>query len=321
MQMRCFEIDHEGRLAAVDFDGAVESWRTGGGPFWLDIESSDHIDQKRVLSDVGIAEELADELLRSGNAARVLPLDEALFFELPTRVLADPPELKSALFVCFDRLLVTLRGEPSTDSTAIIEDVVKRLTVRERSSSWLVCALLVELSIDLHHRTSELREQAATISRRMDADPEAIELQVILDLKRQLVDLDAVADERGVVMDMLEPFEHPAVDLTGFVDQLRVARVNTTATSRRLDRLDRRAADLQLRYDAYQQEKTNRRLGRLTIISAIFLPLTLVAGIYGMNFNDMPELRQPFGYPLALGAMGLIAIGMIWWFRVRGWMD
>ena len=321
MQMKCLEIDHEGRLAAVEFDGAVERWRAGGGPFWIDVESPDRADQARVLSDVGLAEDLADELLRSGNAARVLPLDEALFFEFPTRVLGDPPELMSASFVCFDRLVVTLRGGGSTDSAAIVESLVKRLMIRERSTSSLVFALLVELSIDLRHRTSALREQTVTFSRRMDANPEAIELQEILDLKREIVDLDAVADERGAVMDMLESVEHPTFDLTALVDQVRVARGNTAATSRRIDRLDRRAGDLQLRYDAHQQEKMNRRLSRLTIISAVFLPLTLIAGIYGMNFVDMPELQHPLGYPLALGAMAAVAVGMIWWFRARGWMD
>ena len=210
MQMKCLEIDREGRLAAVEFDGAVERWRTGGGPFWIDVESLDRTDRARILSDVGLAEELADELLRSGNAARVLPLDEALFLEFPTRVLGDPPELMSVSFVCFDRLVVTFRGAGPTDSAAIVEDLVKRLIVRERSTAALVGAVLVELAIDLRHRTSALREQTVTFSRRMDADPEAIELQEILDLKREIVDLDAVADERGAVMDMLESIEHPA---------------------------------------------------------------------------------------------------------------
>lgn len=65
----------------------------------------------------------------------------------------------------------------------------------------------------------------------------------------------------------------------------------------------------------------NRRLSRLTIISAIFLPLTLLAGIYGMNFDFMPELHHPYGYFLALGVMLLTAIGMGWWFRAKGWME
>ena len=54
----------------------------------------------------------------------------------------------------------------------------------------------------------------------------------------------------------------------------------------------------------------NRRLGMLTILSAIFMPITLMAGIWGMNFENMPELGLEFGYPLGLGAMAVVAIGM-----------
>ena len=58
----------------------------------------------------------------------------------------------------------------------------------------------------------------------------------------------------------------------------------------------------------------------LTIFSAIVLPLSLVAGIYGMNFEHMPELREPWGYPVVLGGMAALAIGMLLWFRRKGWL-
>jgi len=71
----------------------------------------------------------------------------------------------------------------------------------------------------------------------------------------------------------------------------------------------------------YEQEKTNRRLGMLTILSAIFMPMTLLAGIWGMNFVTMPELDYPYGYPMALGALLLVGLGMFLFFRRRGWFN
>ena len=50
------------------------------------------------------------------------------------------------------------------------------------------------------------------------------------------------------------------------------------------------------------------------------MPLTLLAGIWGMNFEFMPELRYRYGYPSALGAMALVAGGLYWTFRSRGWL-
>ncbi len=321
MNWTCFEVDDSGHLSAVECASVVGRWREGDGPFWIDVESPDRDERARVLSDLGLGQDSVDELMEGGHAPRVLPIDEALCFEFPTQISGDPPELKSALFVCFDRLVVTLHALPSRVSAESDAKLPNSIHLEERSTSDLVCALLIASSIDLRRRCAELREAVVVLSRLMDVDPRAVDLEQILDLKRQVVDLDGVTEERAVILEMVGSTKHPAVDLAQAVEQSRVAVGNTAATARRLDRLDRRAGDLQARYDSFLQEKTNRRLSRLTIISAIFLPLTLIAGIYGMNFERMPELRYPLGYPLALGGMGLVAAGMFLWFRSKGWME
>jgi magnesium transporter len=58
----------------------------------------------------------------------------------------------------------------------------------------------------------------------------------------------------------------------------------------------------------------------LTLISTIMLPLTFIAGIYGMNFEHMPELQWEYGYFLTLGAMFAVALGLVAYFRKRGWI-
>lgn len=58
----------------------------------------------------------------------------------------------------------------------------------------------------------------------------------------------------------------------------------------------------------------------LTIIATIFIPLTFIAGIYGMNFKFMPELEWYWSYPIVLGFMGLIFIGMLFYFKKKRWI-
>jgi magnesium transporter len=58
----------------------------------------------------------------------------------------------------------------------------------------------------------------------------------------------------------------------------------------------------------------------LTLVGTIFIPLTFVVGIYGMNFDYMPELRMRLGYPVVMGGMLLLAVAMLAWFRVKGWL-
>lgn len=73
-------------------------------------------------------------------------------------------------------------------------------------------------------------------------------------------------------------------------------------------------------YYSIINNRMNSVMKTLTIVSAIFIPLTFIAGIYGMNFVNMPELRSPTGYFWVLFIMAVIAIGEIIYFKRRGWM-
>jgi magnesium transporter len=70
---------------------------------------------------------------------------------------------------------------------------------------------------------------------------------------------------------------------------------------------------------AAQTHKMNEIMKTLTIISVIFIPLTFIVGVYGMNFDIMPELRYQNGYYVVIGFMLLIVIGMIFYFKRRNW--
>jgi magnesium transporter len=66
--------------------------------------------------------------------------------------------------------------------------------------------------------------------------------------------------------------------------------------------------------------RLNEIMKVLTIISTIFMPLSFIAGVYGMNFHKMPELGWKMGYPLSLGLMAAVAIGQLVYFRRKGWL-
>ncbi|MEK4082255.1 magnesium/cobalt transporter CorA [Solibacillus sp. FSL K6-1126] len=78
-------------------------------------------------------------------------------------------------------------------------------------------------------------------------------------------------------------------------------------------------ADIRDSYLSLNSHQTNRVMKILTIITSIFAPLTFIAGIYGMNYENMPELTWKYGYFLTLGLMGITGISMFIWFKRRGW--
>jgi magnesium transporter len=71
---------------------------------------------------------------------------------------------------------------------------------------------------------------------------------------------------------------------------------------------------------ALASHRTNEVVRVLTVFSVFFLPLTFIVGVYGMNFQHMPELRERWGYPGVLVGMALVTLVIYLWFRRRGWL-
>jgi magnesium transporter len=86
------------------------------------------------------------------------------------------------------------------------------------------------------------------------------------------------------------------------------------------DQMTEDALNLVSMYMSISANKTNDVMKILTIFSAYFLPLTFIVGVYGMNFDFMPELGWQYGYPMVIGFMLLVFIVIYTWFRRKKWL-
>jgi magnesium transporter len=96
------------------------------------------------------------------------------------------------------------------------------------------------------------------------------------------------------------------------------------------ERLDRLSSLSQMYYDicgdlingymSVTSHQLNSTMRVLTVITALFVPLTFLAGIYGMNFENIPELKFQYGYYSLLGVMSIISVGLIVWFKRKRWL-
>jgi hypothetical protein len=66
--------------------------------------------------------------------------------------------------------------------------------------------------------------------------------------------------------------------------------------------------------------RSNEIMKVLTLLTSVFVPPTFLAGVYGMNFNEMPELSFPYAYQITVGVMASMIAGTIFYFRRRGWL-
>ena len=73
-------------------------------------------------------------------------------------------------------------------------------------------------------------------------------------------------------------------------------------------------------YFSTQSQKMNETMKVLTTVATIFIPLTFIAGIYGMNFENMPELKWHSGYYMIWGVMLTVTAGMVVYFKVKKWL-
>jgi magnesium transporter len=86
-------------------------------------------------------------------------------------------------------------------------------------------------------------------------------------------------------------------------------------------RLEEKSESIQTQYMLTQQAKSTRKINLLTIIQAIFVPLTFLAGVYGMNFLNMPELGWKYAYFVVWGIFVSLALIFIRYFKKNGWFE
>jgi magnesium transporter len=148
--------------------------------------------------------------------------------------------------------------------------------------------------------------------------PSPVLLQRLLDIKHALIYLRRVISPQREVINRLSRDEFPMLDSHSRIyfrdvyDQM--VRYQDLIES--LRDIVGGAMDIYLNSTSL---RLNEVMKALTIVSTIFLPLSFVAGIYGMNFEFMPELHSQFGYPLVWTVFILIVVGMLYFFKRRGW--
>src|SRR5215216_1437108 len=148
------------------------------------------------------------------------------------------------------------------------------------------------------------------------------QLSNIISLRRKISFLEGTL---GMVSRAFDDIIH-----TGSIEQTKLSRDSrrqirslddkVTYLRRDIENMHQRVISLREAYNSSLTANLNETIRTLTVIATIVLPLTLISGIYGMNFDIMPELRSPYGYYYALGLMAGVGGGMIGYFKWKRWI-
>lgn len=171
-------------------------------------------------------------------------------------------------------------------------------------------------------RAHSLRLKVYELDDKIGKDAASVELSTIMSVKDTFLHMISIAEEqRECIQSLLEGEKATgAIDFKPFSGFRGLILSTSSSTERMLSRMEKRITDIRQTYDAHQQDRINRRLATLTILSAVFLPLTLMAGIWGMNFTNMPELERENAYYFALASMVTVAFLSLSVFHLFGWL-
>jgi magnesium transporter len=156
---------------------------------------------------------------------------------------------------------------------------------------------------------------------KMEHEPDSVKIEEISVKRSELLTLESIVQGQLPIIDTIISSDRPSKNPESTLEYLRWASANLKSADRKLEWLERRIEVMRTLIDMYAQDRTNRRLGRLTVLSMIFMPVTFLAAIWGMNFKSMPLLSVEDGFIYALIIMVIISGGMYFYFHRKGWFD
>lgn len=249
---------------------------------------------------------------------RIAVYGDWLLLTLPVSETWDAAHRTFVMFVCQKNRLLTISGNELTVLSNLIEQYTDGLKFHDSTMSAVLYQMLDFVIDEDMVFTMKTREELERVEELLEGDPHNFAVAASK-LKRHLSGLTATFEDQLYVMRTLQTIESEAFSNEGLRDYIRDTITDLEHANRTLGRQETRLATAQQELQIREQSRTNAQLRILTIISTIFLPLTLITGIYGMNFRNMPEYGWRFGYAGVLLAMVTLTLLMLWSFFRKNW--
>jgi magnesium transporter len=296
---------------------------------WIDCAGPTDAELDSLTTQLQISPVAAEDLHHAGQRTKLEHYREHFHVAVhDCAIIDDTLVLREIDIVFADGWVLSVRqrgDDPAHPEPFEIEPVVRRFEVgrsddRVEDEGFLIWALLDVVVDRYFEATNYFDERLDDVEEIVFSGTVGEDIpKEVFDLRRSMVHFRrAVAPLREVIAAMLRREagcigEAALVQLQDVYDH--VLRVTEWIETQRDLLTGLLEADL-----AVISNRTNKVMKRMTSWGAILLGATLIAGIYGMNFTDMPELDWRFGYPFALGLMLTLTIVLYTWFKKRDWL-
>jgi magnesium transporter len=294
---------------------------------WVDVVGLHDLGPLERLGEIfGLHSLALEDVLNTGQRPKIQEFDSHVFLVLQVPSHDAQLEMEQISVFVGEGWILTLREQPGR----LFEPVLERLrrggtNIRDRGADYLAYAL-VDAAIDQFFPFLEaLGDRIDALQDALVDKPESSLLDSVQDLKSDLLSLRHAAWGHREIFDHLARREYSLVEARTRVffqdcydHALQI--LDTVEYCREM------AGGMVELYLTGISHRTNEVMKVLTIMASVFIPLTFITGVYGMNFNpgagpwSMPELNSAWGYPATLLVMVGIGTGLLLFFRHKGWL-
>jgi magnesium transporter len=304
-------------------DAAVrEALQSREGLLWLDLTAPTQDDALLLEALFGF-HHLAVEDCLSGrlHAPKIDDFDSYLFIIVHgvNHAAEEVVQMTELALFLGANFVVTSHAAPLFSVAAVRALVEDDARPMRRGADFLAHALIDALIDNILPTVDRMIEVTEDVQEEAIHRPEPSTLDTILRLNRSSLRVHRVMAPQREVLNRLARGEFPLISKQALIffrdiyDHLvRIEDLNQTIRDEANNALSTYLSSI-----AIQQNETTKIL---SAVASIFLPLTLIAGIYGMNFQHMPELAKPWAYFAVLAFMGATIVLSMWWFMTHGWI-
>jgi len=319
MDVRVFGISEDSTFEPLPEVTLSAAWQQDAKNRWIDIEAATPEELTQLLLPLNLHPEILNASLQPQRSQRVISKRDALYLEVPTHLGWDQVEKPYVSVLCLNTTIITIHR----DKLHTIEDIIRNVDapLYANSSSAMLYYLLVEIAKCKVDAALKVREEAELLDLACHDNPEELDPRKISILRRKVSHYAAVHDDHTYCVGVLQTVEFRAFSVDGQT-KFDHKMLQLSELSRKIIAgAESRVASLQRDYEAMVQSRVDSRLQFLTILSSVFLPLTLISAIYGMNFNDLPGMGVSSGYLFVIAIMLATAVATGAYFYWRGWFE
>jgi magnesium transporter len=223
-------------------------------------------------------------------------------------------------FVIGKNYLVSFQLEKGDHFTDVRDRIEKsRGKIRSKKSDFLLYRMLEAIVDNYFEVIEDIQNKIDELDKILHENPQTSFLKRIEIQKRKLIELRKIVLPMRDITVQLENSDSNFLDDTNEI-YFRNLRFSCQTVLEEIDAGKQVLEGMTNLFYAAQGQRMNEIMRVLTVVSSIFIPLTFIVGVYGMNFENMPELKYKYGYYTIVGIMILLGIGLLSFFLKRGWL-